>query len=97
MAIFRLMLMAAIPFVIAPFVSVEPDFMNNGAVALTAISSANNFQVDRSIKRNETIIYKTETAMPDFLSEAMKSEQYIKLFTPNYEMNVSGPRKYLEV
>jgi hypothetical protein len=96
MAIFKIMLITALPFVVAPFVSPHSDVMTPGSAATGASTPAAACEHYRPQCHGESIIYKNQ-ATPDFLRKQFEGTEDGVLYAPNYNATIVENRRYLEV
>jgi hypothetical protein len=96
MAIFKFILVAALPFVAAPFMTDQSSTTaaRSGNVWSSTVASASEMQASKS--HGESTIYKNQ-AIPGFLFKQFVLQGDELIFTPDYNAVVVQNRGYLEV
>jgi hypothetical protein len=97
MAIFKVIIVAAMPFILAPFVATFPSTMTSHVSGLTVSSAATATEISEHKKFNGSTHYKTETGIPHFLRNSVGTFAGPHLYAPDYNGAVLENRKYLEV
>jgi hypothetical protein len=96
MTIFKFILVAALPFVAAPFMTDQSSTTaaRSGNVWSSTVASASEMQASKS--HGESTIYKNQ-AIPGFLFKQFVLQGDELIFTPDYNAVVVQNRGYLEV
>jgi hypothetical protein len=97
MAIVKIVLLAAMPFIAAPFVSTQSGVISATKSSLDSAASGIASDSQSFKTHNETTIYKSQSDGPDFMDRHVQDSDDPLLFAPSYKASVSESRKYLEV
>jgi hypothetical protein len=97
MAILKILLLATMPFIVAPLVSIQSHVMSVSKSSLASTASGIDLNSQPFRPHNETTIYKSRSDRLDFILRDVQESDAPLLFAPTFKASVCDSRKYLEI